>query len=269
MATSIRLKRVGAKKQASYRIVVIDSREGTSGASVERLGIYNPRTQPSVIQVNAARALHWLNAGAAPSDTVRSLFKKAGVWKQFHDGVTADALDEEIVLVGPAPGARGTSQRPMPTDRSKAPAEAPAKKEKAGKAAAQEAPSEEAAAEDVVVEPEPIREEEPEVADVKAEAEGGEPVAEAVEAVEEEKAADADEAPEAEPVAEAAEEVTEAAEEEAEAEPVAEQVTEVAEEETDAAEKETEEEPVAEAVEADEEAGEASEEEDEEDEEKD
>ena len=249
MATSIRLKRVGAKKQASYRIVVIDSREGTSGASVERLGIYNPRTQPSVIQVNAARALHWLNAGAAPSDTVRSLFKKAGVWKQFHDGVTADALDEEIVLVGPAPGARGTSQRPMPTDRSKAPAEAPAKKEKAGKAAAQEAPSEEAAAEDVVVEPEPIREEEPEVADVKAEAEGGEPVAEAVEAVEEEKAADADEAPEAEPVAE--------------------QVTEVAEEETDAAEKETEEEPVAEAVEADEEAGEASEEEDEEDEEKD
>jgi len=249
MATSIRLKRVGAKKQASYRIVVIDSREGTSGASVERLGIYNPRTQPSVIQVNAARALHWLNAGAAPSDTVRSLFKKAGVWKQFHDGVTADALDEEIVLVGPAPGARGTSQRPMPTDRSKAPAEAPAKKEKAGKAAAQEAPSEEAAAEDVVVEPEPIREEEPEAADVKAEAEGGEPVAEAVEAVEEEKAADA--------------------EEEAEAEPVAEQVTEVAEEETDAAEKETEEEPVAEAVEADEEAGEASEEEDEEDEEKD
>jgi len=135
MATSIRLKRVGAKKQASYRIVVIDSREGTSGASVERLGIYNPRTRPSVIHLNAARALHWLHEGAEPSHTVRSLLKKTGVWKQFHDGVTAEALDEAMVFVGPPAGERGTSQRPMPTERAEAPAEAPAKKAAAKPAA--------------------------------------------------------------------------------------------------------------------------------------
>lgn len=210
MATSIRLKRVGAKKQASYRIVVIDSREGTSGASVERLGIYNPRTQPSVIRLNAARALHWLHEGAEPSHTVRSLLQKTGVWKQFHDGVTAESLEEAIVLLGPAPGAQGTSARPMPSDKAPEAEAEPAKKAAKTEEAPAEAetPAEEpeasaAADEDVAVEPEPKTEETPEVADAKAETEGGEPVAEAVETVEEtEEAAETDEeAPESEPAA--------------------------------------------------------------------
>ena len=115
MATSIRLKRRGAKKAASYRIIVTDSREGTSGASIERLGLYNPRTQPSLIRINAARALHWLNEGAQPSDTVRSLLRKTGVWRQFHDGVDPDSLETAIVEIGPPPGRRGTSQRPKPS----------------------------------------------------------------------------------------------------------------------------------------------------------
>jgi len=118
MATTIRLKRVGAKKEASYRIIVTDSREGTSGAAIERLGTYNPRTRPSMIRVNAARTLHWLNEGAEPSDTVRSLLRKTGVWKQFHDGATGETLEEEVVFLGPPEGERGTSQRPMPTDRA-------------------------------------------------------------------------------------------------------------------------------------------------------
>ncbi|MGH7540269.1 MAG: 30S ribosomal protein S16, partial [Gemmatimonadota bacterium] len=101
---SIRLKRIGSKKQASYRIVVIDSRSGTSGASVERLGLYNPRMQPSLVRLDAARTLYWLREGAEPSDTVRSLLRKTGVWKQFHDGVTPEALEEKIVYLGPAPG---------------------------------------------------------------------------------------------------------------------------------------------------------------------
>ncbi|MXW55605.1 MAG: 30S ribosomal protein S16, partial [Gemmatimonadales bacterium] len=78
MATTIRLKRRGAKKAASFRIIVTDSREGTAGASIERLGLYNPRTQPSLVRINAARTLHWLNEGAQPTDTVRSLLRKTG-----------------------------------------------------------------------------------------------------------------------------------------------------------------------------------------------
>ena len=115
MATTIRLKRRGAKKAASFRIIVTDSREGTSGASIERLGLYNPRTQPSLVRIDAARTLHWLNEGAQPTDTVRSLLRKTGVWKQFHDGVDPGSLETAIVEIGPPPGQRGTSQRPKPS----------------------------------------------------------------------------------------------------------------------------------------------------------
>jgi len=115
MATTIRLKRRGAKKAASFRIIVTDSREGTAGASIERLGLYNPRTQPSLVRINAARTLHWLNEGAQPTDTVRSLLRKTGVWKQFHDGVDPGSLETAIIEIGPPPGQRGTSRRPKPS----------------------------------------------------------------------------------------------------------------------------------------------------------
>ena len=73
MATVIRLKRVGAKKEASYRIVVTDSREGSSGAEIERLGTYNHRTKPAMIRVDPVRALHWLTERPKPTYTIRSL----------------------------------------------------------------------------------------------------------------------------------------------------------------------------------------------------
>ncbi|MCY3699507.1 MAG: 30S ribosomal protein S16 [Gemmatimonadetes bacterium] len=140
MATTIRLKRRGAKKAASFRIIVTDSREGTSGASIERLGLYNPRTQPSLVRINAARTLHWLNEGAQPTDTVRSLLRKTGVWKQFHDGVDPGSLETAIVEIGPPPGQRGTSQRPKPS------AEAPPEPEAEPPAAEAEAAAETEAA---------------------------------------------------------------------------------------------------------------------------
>ena len=115
MATTIRLKRRGAKKAATFRIIVTDSREGTAGASIERLGLYNPRTQPSLVRIDAARTLHWLNEGAQPTDTVRSLLRKTGVWKQFHEGVDPGSLETAIVEIGPPRGQRGTSQRPKPS----------------------------------------------------------------------------------------------------------------------------------------------------------
>jgi small subunit ribosomal protein S16 len=80
MSARIRLKRMGRKGQPSYRIVVADQRKAREGAIVATLGHYNPRTKDPVIVVDAERARAWLAKGAQPSDTVRSLLKKAGVF---------------------------------------------------------------------------------------------------------------------------------------------------------------------------------------------
>jgi small subunit ribosomal protein S16 len=79
MATKIRLRRVGRKGQSYFRIVIADSKSPRDGRFVVAIGHYNPRTNPAVIQVNAEQARAWLEKGAMPTDTVRSLLKKAGV----------------------------------------------------------------------------------------------------------------------------------------------------------------------------------------------
>lgn len=79
MATRMRLRREGRKGQSYFRIVVADSRSPRDGRFVATIGNYNPRTDPPRIQVDAAQALAWLAKGALPTDTVRSLLKKAGV----------------------------------------------------------------------------------------------------------------------------------------------------------------------------------------------
>ncbi len=80
MATRIRLRRTGRRHQPTYRIVVTDKAAPRDGRFIETLGHYNPRTEPVTIEVNAEKARDWLSRGATPSDTVRSLFKKAGVF---------------------------------------------------------------------------------------------------------------------------------------------------------------------------------------------
>ena len=79
MATKIRLRRMGAKKKPFYRIVVADSRAPRDGRSIEDIGYYNPNVNPADIKVDVEAAQKWLASGAQPSDTVRSLLKKAGV----------------------------------------------------------------------------------------------------------------------------------------------------------------------------------------------
>jgi small subunit ribosomal protein S16 len=79
MATRIRLRRVGRKGQAYFRIVVADSKSPRDGRFVAAIGNYNPKANPAVIDVNAEQARAWLEKGAMPTDTVRSLLKKAGV----------------------------------------------------------------------------------------------------------------------------------------------------------------------------------------------
>jgi small subunit ribosomal protein S16 len=81
MATRIRLRRVGRKKQPVYRIVVTDKQKARDGRFVETLGHYNPRSEPASIDVDVEKARAWLAKGATPSETVRSLLKKAGVFE--------------------------------------------------------------------------------------------------------------------------------------------------------------------------------------------
>lgn len=81
MATRIRLRRVGRKGQPVYRVVVTERSLPRDGRFIETLGHYNPRTNPSTIELDAERARYWLERGATPSDTVRSLFKRAGVFQ--------------------------------------------------------------------------------------------------------------------------------------------------------------------------------------------
>jgi small subunit ribosomal protein S16 len=79
MAVRIRLTRVGAKKQPTYRLVVADSRSARDSRAIDTLGHYNPRTEPIELNVDADKAKEWLAKGAQPSDTVVRLFKQAGI----------------------------------------------------------------------------------------------------------------------------------------------------------------------------------------------
>jgi len=81
MAAVIRLKRLGMLKKAFYRIVVCDTRMPRDGKPKEEIGYYDPRTNPAKVQIDKERAQYWLKAGARPSITVRSLFKKQGITK--------------------------------------------------------------------------------------------------------------------------------------------------------------------------------------------
>ena len=79
MAVRIRLTRVGATKQPTYRLVVADGRSARDSRAIETIGHYNPRTEPIELDVDEAKAKAWLAKGAQPSDTVVRLFKQAGI----------------------------------------------------------------------------------------------------------------------------------------------------------------------------------------------
>lgn len=81
MAVKIRLRRVGAKKAPSYRVVVADSRYPRDGRFIEQIGFYDPMTNPADIKIDAEKAQKWLANGAQPTETVKSLLKKAEILK--------------------------------------------------------------------------------------------------------------------------------------------------------------------------------------------
>lgn len=85
MAVRIRLRRMGAKKQPSYRVVVADSRKASDGRFIEVIGHYNPRREPPEVVIKEDRALWWLSCGAQPSDTARALLRQAGILQRFDE----------------------------------------------------------------------------------------------------------------------------------------------------------------------------------------
>lgn len=94
MATRIRLRRVGRKKQPEFRIVVIERTRARDGRSVETIGHYNPRRQPVTLSVDVEKARQWLDKGATPSTTVASLLRKAGVLRKGEPAAATEASEK-------------------------------------------------------------------------------------------------------------------------------------------------------------------------------
>ena len=96
MATKIRLQRGGRKGYAVYRIVAADVRAPRDGRFIEKIGMYNPNTNPATVELNFERALYWVEVGAQPTDTVRNILSREGVYlmKHLRGGVKKGAFDE-------------------------------------------------------------------------------------------------------------------------------------------------------------------------------
>ncbi|MBO4645003.1 MAG: 30S ribosomal protein S16 [Bacteroidales bacterium] len=96
MATRIRLQRHGKKNQPFYHIVVADGRAPRDGRYIERLGTYNPLTNPAEVNINFERALYWVEVGATPTDTARALLRHEGVYlmKHLRGGIAKGAISE-------------------------------------------------------------------------------------------------------------------------------------------------------------------------------
>ncbi|AMB92671.1 30S ribosomal protein S16 [Aerococcus christensenii] len=85
MAVKLRLKRMGSKRNPFYRIVVADARSPRDGRIIEKIGTYNPTTDPAEVVLDEELALKWLGNGAQPTDTVRDILSRQGVMKKHHE----------------------------------------------------------------------------------------------------------------------------------------------------------------------------------------
>ncbi len=127
----MRLRRVGAKKQPAYRIVIADARAPRDGRFIEIIGHYNPLTDPATVVIKSDRALYWLKQGAQPTDVVRAMLVRKGIWAVHTGEATLESLVEEtpapapIVEAAPAEAAPAEDAAPV-VEEAAAVAEAPA-----------------------------------------------------------------------------------------------------------------------------------------------
>ncbi len=103
MAVSIRLRRMGRKKKAFYRIVVADERNPRQGMFIDDLGYYDPIPDPAHVEINEEKALTWLKQGAKPTDTVRTLLSKAGILRKIHAETHSLDLEEDSTETAESP----------------------------------------------------------------------------------------------------------------------------------------------------------------------
>jgi small subunit ribosomal protein S16 len=151
VAVKIRLLRMGKIRNPQYRIVVADARTKRDGRAIEYVGIYQPKEEPSLIEVKSERVQYWLSVGAQPSEAVQRILQKTGDWQKFKGlpappplKVAAPKTDRREAYEAEAKAAAGVSDAPAPTKATKkaakaapapaaeTPVETPATEEQAG-----------------------------------------------------------------------------------------------------------------------------------------
>jgi len=159
VAVKIKLKRLGKIRNPQYRVVIADARNKRDGRSIEEIGLYHPKEQPSLIQIDSERVQYWLGVGAQPTEAVLALLKVTGDWQKFKGEAGAEGTlqtaeekaDRKTVFAAAAAEAAGLkeAEEKAPKKPKAAPVEeAPAAEAPAEEApAAEETPAEEQAAE--------------------------------------------------------------------------------------------------------------------------
>lgn len=125
----IRLRRTGAKKQPSYRVVIADSRSPRDGRFIEIVGHYNPRTDPATFNIQEERVLYWLSVGAQPTDTVQYLLKNAGTLERFAGLKQGGELDSLLAEAKASRERQGEALQPRTEAKPAAVAAAPSETE--------------------------------------------------------------------------------------------------------------------------------------------
>jgi small subunit ribosomal protein S16 len=153
VAVKIRLLRMGKIRNPQYRIVVANSRTKRDGKAIEFIGIYQPKEDPSIIEVNSERVQHWLSVGAQPSEPVQRLLEKTGDWQKFKGLPAPEPLkmapqraDRKALYEAEAQASAGLAPAPEAKPAKKAPAKAAKAAEPKAEAPAAEAPAAEAPA---------------------------------------------------------------------------------------------------------------------------
>jgi small subunit ribosomal protein S16 len=150
VATKIKLMRLGKMRAPYYRIVVADARTKRDGRSIETIGKYHPKEEPSFIEVDSERAQYWLGVGAQPTEAVAAIFRVTGDWQKFK----GEPAPPPMKVAAPKPDKKALYEEAVRTAGDEPAAEATTAKKKAApkKAAAEKAPAEEAPAEEAPAE---------------------------------------------------------------------------------------------------------------------
>ncbi|HEY2043511.1 MAG TPA: 30S ribosomal protein S16 [Jatrophihabitans sp.] len=144
MATKIKLSRIGKMREPHYRVVVADARTKRDGRSIETIGEYHPKNDPSVIRIDADRAAYWLNVGAQPTEAVTAILKVTGDWQKFK-GLPAP---EPMKVAAPKADKRALFDAALKESEGEPAIEATTPKKRAAPKKAADAPAAEAPAAD-------------------------------------------------------------------------------------------------------------------------